>query len=771
MAYTYRHGDRPLEGVTIQRAVGRGGFGEVYYAVSDSGKQLALKYLRENPEVELRGISHVMNLKSPHLVTVYDVKRDPNNEPWVIMEYITGPSLRDIMTAEERMGAQKAAFFLCGIADGLSYLHERGIVHRDLKPGNIFYDDGYVKIGDYGLSKHISVSQHSGNTVSVGTVHYMAPEIGSGSYTRAIDIYALGVILYEMLTGQLPFTGSSMGEILMRHLSERPDVSGLPEPFASVIAKALAKDPNDRFQDVNEMVDIIKASETVNESMRTFDPKSFHDVPRTEEADGRTLTTPPRVPPPPPLDVRRADEDPVPLPPKMQKKMDRLEQKLAKKRAKLSGKMGIPRPAKPRKPRAASAKRGRGFRWGHLFVILAVLVAVSIAMGAATGNRQMPEHVFTYLFFLVGGTVGTLVTYFVFLRPLPGEERSIFDRLAYASVAALCMLLGLAPASGAHGNDLPAVYFAPLAALLLCNWTRRIESGRRGEISGWDAFMPAVIGMFAAAIADADELVFAAAALTATMTLLIQAAAGLWPLPAVLESYPYVPPGGGDPLRDDDAPASPSPSDGPDLDETLPAGKALAPEAVPAIPPAPDGPSPPRAQTRHEEMYEAPSFVGRTANAGLSFLGKLLLLFGLAWAALYTTRMDMVNLDNRVRVGATRVEVHDHGHKKLSVEVPRIAIMAPLALGGLFLLLSRRNATVGHFLRGCASTALILGATLILLLSETTPKLAALFGDGERPRLKDDDVATIVFMGIMLFVAAVLLLWPNPRRRRRTIVV
>jgi serine/threonine protein kinase len=108
---------------------------------------------------------------------------------------------------------EKAAYFLNGIAQGLSYLHERGIVHRDLKPGNIFYDDGYVKIGDYGLSKHISVSQHSGNTVSVGTVHYMAPEIGSGSYSKAIDIYSLGVILYEMLTGRLPFTGKSMGEI------------------------------------------------------------------------------------------------------------------------------------------------------------------------------------------------------------------------------------------------------------------------------------------------------------------------------------------------------------------------------------------------------------------------------------------------------------------------------------------------------------------------------------------------------------------------------
>jgi len=133
VAYTFKHGDRPLEGITVQRAVGRGGFGEVYYAVADSGKQIALKYLRENPEVELRGIAHVMNLKSPHLITIYDVKQNAANEPFVIMEYVSGPSLREMMLAEPGgMPVQKVAFLLAGICKGLSYLHERGIVHRDL---------------------------------------------------------------------------------------------------------------------------------------------------------------------------------------------------------------------------------------------------------------------------------------------------------------------------------------------------------------------------------------------------------------------------------------------------------------------------------------------------------------------------------------------------------------------------------------------------------------------------------------------------------------
>ncbi len=184
MAFTYKHGDRPLTGYEIQRGVGRGGFGEVYYAISDGGREVALKYLREHPEVELRGVAQCINLKSPHLVSIFDVKQNDEGEYFVVMEYISGPSLRDMLIAEPNgLGPQKTAFFTREIAKGLGYLHDRGIVHRDLKPGNIFYDEGYVKICDYGLSKFISISRHSAQTTSIGTVHYMAPEIGSGNYS------------------------------------------------------------------------------------------------------------------------------------------------------------------------------------------------------------------------------------------------------------------------------------------------------------------------------------------------------------------------------------------------------------------------------------------------------------------------------------------------------------------------------------------------------------------------------------------------------------
>ncbi len=140
---------------------------------------------------------------------------------------------------------------------GVAYLHDHGIVHRDLKPGNIFSDESTVKIGDYGLAKFISCSRRSGQTESVGTVHYMAPEIANGRYGREIDTYALGIILFEMLTGHVPFEGESVGEVLMKHLTAEPDLSALAEPYRGIVARALAKDPNLRLKDVGELAALL----------------------------------------------------------------------------------------------------------------------------------------------------------------------------------------------------------------------------------------------------------------------------------------------------------------------------------------------------------------------------------------------------------------------------------------------------------------------------------------------------------------------------------
>ncbi len=254
-SFVYAAGARPLDGFTIKRGVGQGGFGEIYYALSDGGKQVALKLIRRHLDVELRGMQQCLNLSHPHLLDLYDIRSDGRGDTWVVMEFVSGPSLEDVLRAQPAGLPPAAAMsWFHGIAAAVAYLHDHGIVHRDLKPGNVFSSEGVVKVGDYGLSKYISCSRRSGHTESIGTVHYMAPEIAKGCYGKEIDIYALGVILCEVLTGRLPFDGETVGEVLMKHLTDPPDLTGLVEPFRSVAARALEKDPSRRFASVHDML-------------------------------------------------------------------------------------------------------------------------------------------------------------------------------------------------------------------------------------------------------------------------------------------------------------------------------------------------------------------------------------------------------------------------------------------------------------------------------------------------------------------------------------
>ncbi len=267
MKFAYKTGSRPLDGYKINRGVGVGGFGEVYLAVTDAGKEVALKRIQRNLDIEVRGVSQCLNLKHPNLIALYDLKYDDEGQAWVVMEYVCGDSLKDVIDRNPNgMPQAEAVRWFREIAAGVAYLHGQGIVHRDLKPANIFDDAGVVKIGDYGLSKLISASRRSGQTESVGTFHYMAPEIGRGVYGKGIDVYALGIILYEMLTGRVPFDGETSQEIIMKHLTDNPDTTGIAEPFRTVIQRALRKDPAKRYGSVQEMLDALGGNTPADQS-------------------------------------------------------------------------------------------------------------------------------------------------------------------------------------------------------------------------------------------------------------------------------------------------------------------------------------------------------------------------------------------------------------------------------------------------------------------------------------------------------------------------
>jgi hypothetical protein len=285
MKFSYSSGQRPLDGYTLKRGVGRGGFGEVYFAVSDGGKEVALKLVRGDHRVELRGVAQCLNLKHPNLVGLYDLRTDSRSDHWVVMEYVAGEPLSVVLSRHPGgLPRELAREWFLGLARAVSYLHDHGIVHRDLKPGNVFLENGLVKVGDYGLSKSIGASQHTAQTQSVGTVHYMAPEISTGNYNKQVDVYAAGVILYEMLTGHVPFQGESAGEILMKHLTAPPDLNRVPSEYVPIVARALAKNPSHRFASLAEMA---KAVEAVGaDSGRAPAAASSAFPPKTPETPG-----------------------------------------------------------------------------------------------------------------------------------------------------------------------------------------------------------------------------------------------------------------------------------------------------------------------------------------------------------------------------------------------------------------------------------------------------------------------------------------------------
>jgi len=256
----------------VLKKLGAGGIGTVYLAEHPLiGKKVALKVIHRehagNPEVVQRFINEaraVNRIGNEHILDIADIGRSEEGDPFLVMELLDGVSLASVLRSSRKLPLERVLHIGAQIADGLAAAHDAGIVHRDLKPDNVFLVTrrgaaDYVKLLDFGLAKLVATEWPGSPALTragvvLGTPQYMSPEQceSKGDIDARSDVYAVGVLLYQMLTGCLPFDGSTMGEILIKHVSDPPIPLRSVEPqippaVEKIVLRCLAKKPEERY--------------------------------------------------------------------------------------------------------------------------------------------------------------------------------------------------------------------------------------------------------------------------------------------------------------------------------------------------------------------------------------------------------------------------------------------------------------------------------------------------------------------------------------------
>ncbi|HUX89490.1 MAG TPA: serine/threonine-protein kinase [Gallionellaceae bacterium] len=269
--------------------LGQGAMGTVYKAVDPLiDRIVAIKTINlslamdEKDEYESRFYQEAKaagRLSHPNIVTIYDVGKS-GEIAYIAMEFLQGRELRDILNDGKRMPVEQVINVVAQVAQGLAYAHENGIVHRDVKPSNIMIvRDGHVKITDFGIARMASAAVRTQTGMVLGSPKYMSPEQVVGKQTdQRSDIFSLGVMLYEMLTGQAPFAGENINAIMYQTLNSVPPPPStlspnVPEMLNFIVAKALAKKLEHRYQDAKEFAGDLYACRD-----RLPRPTSAHNV-------------------------------------------------------------------------------------------------------------------------------------------------------------------------------------------------------------------------------------------------------------------------------------------------------------------------------------------------------------------------------------------------------------------------------------------------------------------------------------------------------------
>ena len=331
----------------ILRKLGSGGMANVYLAEDEElGRRVAIKILNERYagddlfiERFRREAKSAAGLSHPNIVSIYD-RGEAEGTYYIAMEVIEGRSLKELIMTRGALPVEAAIGYEKQLLEALRFAHRHGIIHRDVKPHNVLVsadqqvkaNEPRLKMTDFGIARH-GASQMTEAGSIMGTAQYLSPEQARGApVTAASDLYSAGVVLYEMLTGKVPFTGDSAIEIAMKHVNDLPAPPSslraeIPPELDQIVLRALAKDPADRYQTAEEFIEDLRA-------LRGRPPDLASHLHRGDGAPGRR---------------RRGGGDGAPL-----------GEPDAGRRAAASTALGSEAPADPTRPRAPSTSRRSG---------------------------------------------------------------------------------------------------------------------------------------------------------------------------------------------------------------------------------------------------------------------------------------------------------------------------------------------------------------------------------------------------------------------------
>ncbi|MBR6073002.1 MAG: Stk1 family PASTA domain-containing Ser/Thr kinase [Bacilli bacterium] len=292
----------------IIKTIGEGGMANVYLAYDTIlDRNVAVKVLRGDLATDEKFVRRFQrealsasSLSHPNIVEVYDVGED-NESYYIVMEYIEGKQLKQLLKKRGKLTLNEVVDIMLQVTDGMSAAHDSYIIHRDIKPQNIMIlENGLIKITDFGIAMALNSTQLTQTNSVMGSVHYLPPEQASGKgATIQSDVYSMGILMYELLTGELPFRGDNAVEIALKQIKEPipsvKDKVDVPQSIENIIIKATAKNPKNRYADAREMYEDLR---TALSKERENEPKYMlkyaeNDNENIKKSEVRTTPVPP----------------------------------------------------------------------------------------------------------------------------------------------------------------------------------------------------------------------------------------------------------------------------------------------------------------------------------------------------------------------------------------------------------------------------------------------------------------------------------------------